>query len=336
MPTGYRGQYQQPSGRIAPSCSSRPAIGWARASGPRRRRHSANWKAVRALDASDLEQWLEASVAGQIWLAEQLGIPLAGLETLDQAWEQWTAASDPKMTAKMFEPAVSEHRSALTDWLAKPSDRPFVVAADSKDEALAFIYCLFGDGDVSAHHGDRVAVFDSAKQTLRTLALSPSPFIPIVSKRSGRTRACQHLSAVATASWYVPAMPLTENPTSRFDHCARRRSKRRSPTWASSEFDADRWARESGRSPTILRRRRSKIAAIRTPPWAGNREAARSLIPMVMAGAWHKESSADCEVLSALANADYQQVEETAHASSGAGRLPGLVRGPIPRRRIQD
>ena len=45
------------------------------------------WKAVRALDASDIEQWLEASVTGQIWLAEQLDIPLAGLETLDQSWE---------------------------------------------------------------------------------------------------------------------------------------------------------------------------------------------------------------------------------------------------------
>ena len=109
---------------------------------------------MRALDASDIEQWLEASVTGQIWLAEQLGIPLAGLETLDQSWNRWAAASEPMMTAKMFEPAVSAHRKAFAEWLAaEPGDRPFAVAADSKYEALAFLDCLFRDGDAPAHHG---------------------------------------------------------------------------------------------------------------------------------------------------------------------------------------
>jgi hypothetical protein len=33
------------------------------------------WKAVRAFDASDLEQWLEESVPAQLWLAQKLGLP---------------------------------------------------------------------------------------------------------------------------------------------------------------------------------------------------------------------------------------------------------------------
>ena len=36
------------------------------------------WKAVRALDASDLEQWLEESLPAQIWLAEKLDRPADG------------------------------------------------------------------------------------------------------------------------------------------------------------------------------------------------------------------------------------------------------------------
>ena len=39
------------------------------------------WKAVRVLDASDLEQWLEASVPAQIWLGEKLGLPRDGWRT---------------------------------------------------------------------------------------------------------------------------------------------------------------------------------------------------------------------------------------------------------------
>ena len=65
---------------------------------------------------------------------------------------------------------------------------------------------------------------------------------------------------------------------------------------------AERLARESGRSPTILRRRLSKIEAIRKPQWAGDVERARSLIPMALVGAWHAKSNADCEVVSTLAD----------------------------------
>ena len=53
-----------------------------------RNKHTAgDWKAVRAFDASDLEQWLEGSIPAQMWLAEQLGMAVSGFETLDQCWE---------------------------------------------------------------------------------------------------------------------------------------------------------------------------------------------------------------------------------------------------------
>ena len=268
-----------------------------------------HWKAVRAYDASDLEQWLEASATGQIWLAEKLGIPLVGLETLDQSWARWTAASEFTMTPKMFEPAVKEYRSTLTDWLAQPSGRPLAVAADSKDEALAFLYCLFCDSDVPAHHGDRVAVFDSV-QTLRTLALSPSPFIPIVSNEEAE----RELANVYGRRHCIVIRP--RNAVDRELDISLRPLREEAFLEALADMgikrtDADKWARESGRSPTVLRRRLSKNAAIQTPPWARDQETARRLIPLAMAGAWHKESSADCEVLSALADTDYQQVEET-------------------------
>ena len=275
----------------------------------RHREESGHWKAVRAFDASDLEQWLETSVAGQIWLAERLGIRLAGLETLDQSWNRWAAASEPMVTAKMFEPAVSEHRSTLNGWLAKPSDCPLVVAADSNDEALAFLYCLFRDGDVPAHYGDRVAVFDSP-QTLRTLAVASSTFIPIVCNEETE----RELVGIYRQRHCIVLRP--RNAADREPDIALKPLRHEAYEAALADMgidrhDADQLARASGRSPTILRRRLSKIDAMRTPPWAADFGIARSLIPLVMAGAWHRKSSADCEILSALANADYQQVEET-------------------------
>ena len=269
-----------------------------------------HWRSVRAFDASDLEQWLEASATGQVWLAEKLGMPVDGLETLDQAWDRWAAASDPEMTAKIFEPAVSAHRDKFEEWLAgQPSIQPFAVAADSKHEALAFLHCLFDDSKEPAHTGDRAAIFDSA-QTLRTLASASAPFIPIVSSEEAE----RELANVYRQRHCIVVRPrnaVDREPNIDLKPLGREAFEAALAEMGIDRNDADRWARESGRSPTILRRRLSKIDAIRTPPWAADLGIARSLIPLVMAGAWHRESSADCEILSALADADYQQFEES-------------------------
>src|SRR5260221_6768489 len=72
----------------------------------------------------------------------------------------------------------------------------------------------------------------------------------------------------------------------------------------------DRLAAESGYSPTILRRRLSKIEAVKRPRWAEDTAVAGSLIPIALIGAWHATSAADREILSTLAGRPYQQVEE--------------------------
>ena len=65
-------------------------------------------------------------------------------------------------------------------WLETPRpDRPFTVAADSREEAVAFLACLLRHEDVPDRDHDRAVVFKSASP-LRTLASSSSPFLPIV------------------------------------------------------------------------------------------------------------------------------------------------------------
>ncbi len=144
----------------------------------KQKNEAGDWKAVRAFDASDLEQWLEQSVPAQIWLAEQLGLPISGYETLEQAWHRWADASEPHLTPEIFASSIAAYRGTFRAWLEKPSDRPFVVAADSQGEALAFLACLFDDEELRQFK-DLSAVFASPA-TLRTLIASSVPFIPIV------------------------------------------------------------------------------------------------------------------------------------------------------------
>lgn len=269
-----------------------------------------HWKAVRAYDASDLEQWLEASVSGQLWLAEKMGIPTEGVETLAQSWDRWADASEPKMTPKIFEPSLDAHRDRFNEWLDKEAgERPLAVAADSRNEALAFLACLFSDSSVLGCHRDRAAVFESA-QSLRKVASSSLPLIPIsysdeVEREFATLYRERHCIVVQ------PRNSVGREPDITVELLGHEAFEASLTDMGIEPTESDRWSRESGRSPTVLRRRLSIIPAISRPKWAIDSATAQSLIPIVLVGAWHKESKADCEVLSALADGEYEVIEET-------------------------
>ena len=268
-----------------------------------------DWQAVRALDGSDLEQWLEESIAARIWLAGELSIPIQGFEALDQFWTRWSSDSDPRITPKIFEPSIKAHGEKFKNWLEQPPDGPFTVAADSKEEALAFLACLSQDSDIPRHYEDQAAVFESA-QTLRSLARSSSPFIPIVYTQAAE----RELGAIYRQRHCIVVRPrnaVHRAPDIAVELLGHEAFKAALADMGIEHDESDRLSRESGRSPTILRRRLSKIEAIKTPRWAADLDIARSLIPIALVGAWHKESKADCEILSILANGEYADVEET-------------------------
>ena len=274
----------------------------------RRKNAASDWKAVRAYDASDLEQWLEQSISAQMWVAKQLTMQDDRFETLDQCWRRWEDASEPKMTPALFKPSVIAYRDTFKRWLEKQSEKPIVVAADSRDEALAFLACLFRDGEIATLWGDLAAVFKST-EPLRTLAASSSPFIPIACTQEAE----RELAAVYRRLHCIIVRPrnsIDRKPDISLDLLSHDAFKKALEEMGIKADKVERLARESGGSPTILRRRLSKIEAIRKPQWAGDLENARSLIPMAMVGAWHAKSNADCEVLSILADKPYQQIEQ--------------------------
>lgn len=266
-----------------------------------------DWMSVRVFDANDLEQWLEQSVPAQIWLAEQLAITISGFETLEQAWHRWIYASEPHLKSEIFEPSIAAHRNTLKTWLNKPSEKPFVVAADSRDEALAFLACLFDDEELS-HFKDLAAIFTSPS-ALRTLLASSVPFVPIVhSVDVERELADAHKRLHCIV--FRPRNAVDTEADVTLDLLGYDAFEKALKSMKLEENDIERLARESGLSPTILRRRLSKNAAIRTPAWARNDEAAKKLIPMVLIGAWHAEPEADRKIVSYVADRKYDEIED--------------------------
>ena len=273
----------------------------------KQKNEAGDWKAVRVFDASDLEQWLEQSVTAQIWLAEQLALSVSGYETLEQARRRWANASEPHLTPEIFAPSIAAYRGTLKAWLDRPCDRPFVVAADSRDEALAFLACLFDDEELR-HFKDLSAVFTSPA-TIRTLIESSVPFIPIVhSEDAERELIDAHRRRHCIV--FRPRNAVDIKADIALDLLGHDAFEKALAVMGIEEGDVDRLARESGRSPTILRRRLSKNAAIRTPVWAGDNDTAKTLVPMVLIGAWHAEPEADREIVSFLADRKYEAIEE--------------------------
>ena len=267
-----------------------------------------DWREVRAFDAGDLEQWLDVSVPARIWLAEKIGLPVDGFETLDACWRRWAEASEPPLTPAIFAPSLAAYRRPFRDWLKKPPARPFTVAADSRGEALAFLARLFEEDGIDARWRDLAAVFNSA-EALRKLAESNAPFLPVVHTDEVE----RELAAVYRRRHCIAVRPrnaVDSKPDialELLDHGAFRDAL---VDMGIDESDVDRLARESGRSPTILRRRLSKIPAVRKPEWAADAGIARALIPMTLVGAWRDDSNTDREAVSFRGRDGYERIEE--------------------------
>ena len=262
------------------------------------------WREVRAYDASDLEQWLDESVAARVWLAEQLPVPVPGVRTLDACWIEWAEATNPPMTEHIFQSSVSACLDSFKDWLEKPPQRPFVVAADSNEEALAFLHCLFRHKDVPEHN-DRAAVFEFA-HTLATLAASSAPLIAIaanVDTQRGLAPLQQRMHCIAMC----PRNAVNVKPDFALTLLDAKAFHEGLAGMGFDPHDFDRLTRESGRSPTVLRRRRATIPSLKTPPWATD---TTLLAPMCLLGAWHVHSKADRHIVATLANCEHEAIEK--------------------------
>ena len=283
-----------------------------------------DWKDVRVYDASDLEQWLEQSAPTQIWFAERLGKPVSGYRSLERCWSEWAEACEPVLSPMLFDSIVQDSSTNFERWLEEPPEQPFIVAADSRGEALAFLSCLVGKVRFDADQPNAGAVvFDTPEAMQRFNASAAAPRIAVVykpeveKKIGGLFRRC-HCIIVR------PGNDVNANPDIRLGILVREDFANALKAMELPKGRIERLANESARSPTILRRCLSKIPAIREPAWAGDAETARKLLPAALVGAWHNASSADCEIVGLLANSD-----DDNNVESGIAELLALEDAPV-------
>ncbi len=258
------------------------------------------WKDVRAYDSSDLEQWLAQSIPGQAWFANEAQIPASNVRSLDKCWTDWASVTSPNLTADFFQPAIEANRETIAKLLANSPSESIVIAADSTEEALAFLAQAFsdhGDNELSLHR-DRILIFDKPG-IVSKLAAGAQTFIPVAHSREVEREFAPYLKSMHTIVIYPrnaanieKHIDLEPVDYKTFETSLEKMGKNRD--------EISHLTDESGRSLTVLRRRLAS-GALRTPTWADEPNIAASLVPFMLIGAWRWDNSTDQSGLSLIA-----------------------------------
>ncbi len=287
-------------------------------------RAKALWKDIRAYDSSNLEQWLEQSIAAQAWFANETLRLSNGVRSLDKCWADWADVASPPLVGSLFAPAIDGAKRTIVSRLSEQPDEPTVIAADSAEEALAFLAQLFGPrgGEELEKHRDRILVFDEPG-VLPKLAQGTRDFIAVTANRKVEHELGPLSRSMHTIVVY-PRNAANANPDVVLEPLNYDAFRSALEEMGYGQDDVTRYGNESGRSLTVLRRRLSNVPAVRTSEWAASHETAASLIPFLLVGAWSSTNTADQTALTFLASVNsYEELEKECQ------RLVGLNDAPL-------
>lgn len=292
------------------------------------------WKDVRAYDASDIEQWLEQSLPAQAWFAGETHLPAEDVHSLDKCWTDWANVSTPPLTSELFSSAIDAAKRTMHARLSNPPDGPTIIAADSTEEALAFLAQLLGErgGEELSAYRDRVLVFRKPG-VLPRLAQGAQTLIPVAFTRDVERELAGYAKSMHSIVVY-PRNTTTTEPHIVLEPVNYETFDKALEQMGKSRDEVTRLASESGRSLTVLRRRLATVPAVQTPDWAADHRTAASLIPFLFVGSWHSANDTDKLGLSLLAgDRPYADLEKDCQRLAQLNDAPvwsiGTYRGVI-------
>lgn len=260
-----------------------------------------DWKSIRVIAADDLELWLASAPAVALWLARQLGKVISGgIRDLEAIWEEWSEGTEPKMLPDLVIGGRSEDAEAIRQWIGNKASI-LEVQGDNPDEAFAFLYAAISTlpGKERDRALARCVVAENISE-FRQLIQAYKNY-PLIIAASGE---CVEAAPLAMRKGHhvfisLDAKAISIRKVLRLSRPQRQVVEKSLIDGGVSETEAQRIARDSGRSIPVLRRQLFQSNAVSAPVWA-NAESARTLIPLLFAGAWDENKEGDREVIEML------------------------------------
>lgn len=285
-----------------------------------------NWKGVLALDADDIDAWLEEEQGVSYWIAEQIGLEPDGLVTTEQWWAEFSRRTEPPLPLRLLLAGREPERAELTQRLA--GDQTSVaVRAPWRDEALAFI-CVALDAAIDDDAPTYPGLIVRSPRVWRRLVMEPGAMtlIPIFEDPEIRAahEAGKRVVIPLGANDVATGSPIVlERP----DRVAAREAftERDDPEVAVGFQEADAHAALSRRSVQALVRRLSQGRGYPLPTWAED-DAAGIFAPLLFAGAW-RTTDTDIEILAELLGQPWSDVERKVRAAARSADPPVIRSG---------
>jgi hypothetical protein len=264
------------------------------------------WRDVRVIAADGLEQWLDLAPAVALWLGRQIKGLTDSIRDIEGFWEEWSAATDPKMTTELVLGGRRKELEHLQQWL-KQKGSILEVRGDSPDEPFAFLYTVV----MSLPEVERVralsrCVLVENVQQLRSCASTFQNPLIIVAPAD-----CRDAAGFAVDKGHHVFLSADSHSidvrSNMMDLSRPRREVVEKELQASglSEAAAGKIARDFGRSIPVLRRQRFRSSA-RTPVWSDDKSAS-SLVPLLFSGAWDEKKEGDRKLIDSLSGRTHEE-----------------------------
>lgn len=253
------------------------------------------WKKVIYIDGSMLEDWFDMCPAVSARYARSVLklMPEKGVRCIDEFWEEYSTRFDPPLVEDVLLAGREAQAHELIRRLIGGINK-LQYAADNPDEVVAFAIAAIrrADPKIKAFIEAKALVIDTEEAIQRLAKSSDLIFLP-------RGQA-QNFSGLLVQRGPTLVSAGGDDKKNNYEVLVRPNSGELAKALVKMGFPEDESlsvARRCGRSLTVLARQHSGGKALR-PEWL---DSAESLIPALLAGAWHVPTKSDQDVMCKLA-----------------------------------
>ncbi len=268
---------------------------------------SDKWASVSALDANDLEAWLEMSSAVKRWFMGVLGRSQSDIVDLATYWDEWSTETRPPLTTTLIIAGRTEQQKAIQNKLVEPNSGIVTISAASRPEAIAFLAASILElpDDESGAILSSALVVSSQKVWDEIVASTES--LILVAAFDNPNKLAHSLSRNHRV--IVPLDMSLDNEDKGILLKAPKKEAVKSELQAIGlpEKQAESLAILGRHSMLSMWRRLAIAGSIQKPEWVSD---AAILIPALLVGRWDGDSEADRNTVSNLADCDYDEYIE--------------------------
>ena len=261
------------------------------------------WKDVVAIDSDELVHWIDLCPGVAEWLAKRVGKRPGGLRTIGDAFDEWSLATAPPLSADLLTADRDEEATAVLRWLNGPP-AVFSMQAETPGEAIAFPFAAIGPLPIlhRIYWESRMLVAGTETAARSLLGLSSKLVVIMQCGDPGLA------ASLVNDGHHVYLASETDQPGGvRLSRPWRFTIQRALEAMGLDHSKAQTTARNCGRSLTILRRL-MPVGGSKPPAWA-SAPASKSLLAAMLAGCWDSHYPVDRAILERLAGRSYAELE---------------------------